>query len=291
MHYLFADEAGTSAVEPVSVVAAVIAPDNVTIERARLYVNDAYDRLVPPLVRKGFVFHGKEVFSGTGIADKSFGWTTASRVELFKAILETPRRFGLAVSFGICRREAMVPAEFKDSTLRHMIAFAYCLGRADHYSRFHGFGEQRMRLVAEDQPEMKRRLQEAALKIKTRPIFLPPEHQRPTAAQIAAGTPPLSNEHRLESLELPFVFAKKSPNIPLLHVADAAAFALRRCFAELSFGEDLVEVLLGNRLHMPDWEGPGSAGLFYFHASRQAFPPGAIVFRFGEFLFWKDSNR
>jgi hypothetical protein len=105
VRYIYVDEAGTSAKEPVSVVAGIIIHADTQYMAVEKRLNEVL-QLVPHELREGFVFHAKSVWS-----DRSYRevWSFADRLDFLKKVMAIPREMGLAIAVGMVRRDSEVP--------------------------------------------------------------------------------------------------------------------------------------------------------------------------------------
>jgi len=102
VRYLFVDEAGTSAKEPVTVVVALIADADAHVMSAEALALETLGG-VPPQHKDGFVFHATQVF---GDLKYQADWSIADRLHLLKGMMSIPRRIGMAITVSACWRDA-----------------------------------------------------------------------------------------------------------------------------------------------------------------------------------------
>src|SRR4051794_1533132 len=99
MRLIYLDEAGTSAHEPLAIVAGVI----IQGDRQWLNVNDhmlgLIDRYIPLAARENFVFHAKDVFHGTGFFQREL-WPREKRWEILGELAKIPAMFDLPIVWG-----------------------------------------------------------------------------------------------------------------------------------------------------------------------------------------------
>lgn len=264
MRYIYVDEAGTSANEPVTVVVGVIFDADREWNQADRMIAEILTR-VPPQFRKNFVFHAKSVW---GDPKYRYGWDREDRFDLIKSMCQVPRRLGAPIAVGKIRREAggqdvlenfelpMTSAEW-----HHYRAFAACLVRADAYVREWCGADEVATVIAEDIPSMKTRLRES---FKVAKVFEIPDYileKRLTKEEKKLGIRKQRAVWRIERIKDGVHFAGKL-DAPLLQIADACAFAFRRFFAGQSEGQKLVDSMLGATMVSEDWAGPESHALF-----------------------------
>jgi hypothetical protein len=96
--------------------------------------------------------------------------------------------------------------------------------------------------------------------MKSGPIF--PLPQKPTLREQETGTIVQNPADKISRIKDGAHFVGKA-DAPLLQIADACAFGLRRFFAEQKFGDEFVQSILGTPLIREDWSGNFSGGLFF----------------------------
>ncbi|MDE5446607.1 DUF3800 domain-containing protein [Bradyrhizobium sp. CSA207] len=268
MRYIYLDEAGTSAKEPVSVVVGVI------IHADHQYVV-AEDRLrevfqsVPEQFREGFIFHAKSIWSDRAYRNV---WSFEDRLNFLKEVMAIPRKIGIPIALGIVRRDSSVPAGVQSKEkFQHVMAFFYCIGRADKYIRDHAHRSEVATVVAEDVDGVKEHLR-AMVKLLKDPEFsasmtLSQDQVHLTAEERWRGVYLQEHVNKVERIRDTVHFVSKQDG-PLLQLADACAFAFRRYFSEQKHGDEFVRAVLGTDLIKEDWTGPASGGLFFGHLRR-----------------------
>lgn len=266
MHFVYMDEAGTSAREPVSVVAGVILHADQWPKAVQL-LRETFDEHVPKELREGFHFHAKDVFSGY----RTEPWDRVVRQKLVAAVASIPRRAGMAISFGSSRRTAQVPAMPLNNkvALQHAIAFSMCVSRANKYVRDWAPEDEMATLFAEDVSD-KRKLLKKVARFNQPPVVemglvLPSERDVSMGRITQTDTGPV--DRIIDTVN----FVEKH-EAPLLQIADACAFVFRRFLSEQREGvEMMTEMLGGPPPSINDWRGPVSGICFSFHPQRQYF--------------------
>lgn len=255
VRYIYVDEAGTAAREPVTVVVGVIVkPDahwkEISAELSRLRM------LVPERYREDFVFHAKTVWGNPRLRD---GWSMQERLELIAAYAAITKKFGLSIALGKVRRDAGgqelldkagATGQLSLANWHHIQAFAECMLKADAYLRERCDEYEIGTLIVEDIPEMRDKL---------RAIFSVAQHLYIPDHVIGSEM----NGRRQQGISrIPdgVHFAGKDQSA-FLQIADACAFSFRRFFAGQEHGQYLVEAM-GLDLSDPAWFGPMSAALF-----------------------------
>jgi hypothetical protein len=266
MRYIYLDEAGTSAKEPVSVVAGVIVhPDDqwriVHQEMERLF-----DEYVPAKLRDGFIFHAADIFNGGRFRDEWFG---DSRWKLLTEFSSIPRRFGLPICYSMCRRDSMSKEVYESVSSRplqlaahefdHLLAFSDCAASADKYMRTNTPEHEVATLIVENVDRMRRYLKTSLDLLRRQTMRLLPEHIRHDVSDITTDKIQTGVEIRVSRIIDCVHFAAKR-DAPLLQLADAAAFVIRRWVTNGSRGDELMNALLRLRPRIDDFSGPSSFG-------------------------------
>ncbi len=129
------------------------------------------DRLVrkhiPKQQQSGFVFHAKEIWSGTG---KVFGdrerWTLDSRLLILRDLARLPRRLDIPIVHEAFKRKALlddhppekeVPSAHEVSVAAHAVAFASCTLRIEQFMRAY-YPLEVAQIVAEDNDQVRKML-------------------------------------------------------------------------------------------------------------------------------------
>ena len=261
---IYVDEAGTSAREPVAVVSGVIVHGDQQLEDLEQSIEKVFDAHVPAHLRNGFHFHGLEVFNG-GKKIKRSEWAFQERLAFFKDFLGLIQKFKIPVALGIAFAGALKPSgelktklraiKVSDATWEHGIAFSSCLERADRFLRVYLDGEESGMVVAEDLSKNKKFLRAMGMAHRKLPALLNKGMLHPTELESALGIEPKPQILTMAKIRDVPHFVEKG-GAPVLQLADAAAYAFRRYFAEGSYGFELCEAMLGtqaNYLKDPVW--------------------------------------
>jgi len=269
VRYVYVDEAGTSAREPASVVAAAIVQPDDHWHLVQSEINRLVQLHVPLSLQPKFIFHALQVFNGGKDRDL---WAPDSRWKLMKAMASLPRRLHVPISYGMVRRSttretvestASQRRKLKPHEFDHFMAFVYCIAAADKYLRKNTGDNEVATLVAENVDNMKHALKLVPGFLKNHPYTMEPEDLRHDVSDIT--------KEQIKNGELITVnkivdgvhFAEKA-DAPLLQVADACAFVLRRWIARESRGEELVQEMLGRVPPIADFSGVSSFGTWKF---------------------------
>ncbi|HEX5312292.1 DUF3800 domain-containing protein [Aquabacterium sp.] len=258
MRYIFVDEAGTSAHEPVTVVVGIIADADQHVRAAENLVSEILQG-VPLQHRKQFTFHATRVFG-----DKRYqsDWLFNDRLHLLESMMSVPRRIGMAITLSARWRNAVdhtelaEPLRLSQSQFEHVMAFGECLAIADRNIRRHAHPNEVASVVAEDIPEMRRFLKIVPKMYRENPFHCRPEHLRETPQDKEAGYSTQRGELRIARIRNSVHFVEKSED-PLVQVADACAYGFRRYFAEEKFGDVFARAILGHESLLRNFASPG----------------------------------
>lgn len=261
VRFVYIDEAGTSAGEPVTVVNGIIVNADSHWLAAEQELNRVLEK-VPSRFRDGFVFHAKTIWGSKQYRE---GWSREDRFDLIKEVASIPKRLNLPISIGKVRRDAPHPSDMdlpmSKSQFQHFIAFMHCLIMSDAFLREHCPPDEIATVIAEDVDEMRRFLKMAIPIAKS--VYVPEvdAELRPTMLEMITGNVTQRPRWGIERIKDGVQFASKDA-APLLQIADACAFSFRRFFADQSGGDELVRAILGYRLFPYDWAGPCSYAIF-----------------------------
>lgn len=260
MRYIYIDEAGTSKGEPWLLVVGIV----LHADRHWLVTKDYIDYLLLNHVpmnhrfRPEFMFHATEIWNSPNYR---VGWTREQRKALLLKMMDVPRQMGLTIALGCQRRDAPnpddeLPPELRHLTVeetRHARAFAGCLMHAEQYMAKYAGPNEVATVVAEDIPERRAKLRDAVNFIRESRYV--GNHPARALLQIKRVVD-----------EIHFVDKQRSP---MLAVADACAFGLRRFLADLTDGNELGAAVMGAEKAAEVQRNLGSGFLFGY----QTFDP------------------
>jgi hypothetical protein len=258
MRNIYIDEAGTSAPEPVSVVAALIVNPDVHWYPVMRRVRELWDHYIPSEYRrdnqhklhKDFTFHAKRVSDASNYPR----WNEESRRTLLQAMMAIPGEFEIPITFGAVKRGAfdwsgwpehrkkqMTPAKSD-----HMSAFMGCIGEANKFIRTE-YPNELAQVISDHHSEMPQILRTTLNDVQARPFpmetHVPREGREPEIRTELLGADRVIDE----------VYFLEHRNAPFLQIVDAVAFGLRRYLARQSSGEDYLHAISDARaLEMPD---------------------------------------
>ena len=190
VRYIFMDEAGTSALEPVTIVIGVIAHADEHVLSAESLALEALGS-VPQKYREGFVFHATQVYGDQKYHDGD--WSLTDRLNLLYQMMSVPRKIGMAITLSVCYRgDDDITDDYKNMGLTqpqydHLVAFNQCICVSDRYIRLFAEPREVATVVAEDIPEMRKFLKYAPRIWREKPFNMPQNHMRRTISDEEAG--------------------------------------------------------------------------------------------------------
>ncbi len=279
--YIYIDEAGTSAPEPVRVVAAIIVHADTEIRELVNELSKTIKSYVPEKYQDNFWFHAKEVYSGSAKIERSV-WSFDERLDFLKNVLCLPRVFDLPIAMGSVAKghfEGMegLSTPKMNVQFEHSMAFCYCAERADNFLRKYLHDDEVGAIIAEDVPDMRKSLDLAFQIFKKMPHALGPDQQRASKWEREMGSDPECVQYEIRNILGGPHYVKKRCD-PLLQIADACAFSFRRFLSRQTNGDSLILAMLGpseggHVICDPVWLEGVNSGLFntqkYWDESQQ----------------------
>ena len=245
VRFVFVDESGSSAKEPVTVVAAIIVHGDHQWKPVANHLAGLVKDHVPLHLQKNFVLHAVDLFSGKALQE---AWPPQKSWNLLEKVLQTVPEYMIPVSFGFCRKltpvvESILPPDDlaylnrglerpgSRVKLQHARAMADCLTWADQFiERF--CPDEVATVLVEDNPEMRK-------SIKAMPQLLE------MISSLPIGNPGWIKP--LRSIVGTVNYAGKREE-PLLQLADACAFILRRRLGGFPHVDRFIHALHANDL-------------------------------------------
>ena len=276
MKLIYVDEAGTSATEHIRVVVGIVLDADHQWRAAKTAIDLAFEK-VPPRYRDGFIFHATDLVHSRKLRD---GWSRPDREALLHQLIAIPRTLQLGISVGMVRQgstKSVVPKNLTMSQFEHAIAFSYCISAADNSIQSLERSEEVAVVVAEDVPDMRKAIRETTDYLRTKPAILKPEYLfRSVQRMVLSSQRPMDAGHLHSEVSIDSVidtvhFVDKS-GAPLLQIADACAYGLRRYFAGQPSGKEYLKSMVGSDFeHIDDWDAGGARINFDFPK------PGVLV--------------
>jgi len=238
VRHIYVDEAGTSEPEPVTVVVGLIVDDKHQYAEVEGRLS-AIVEAVPRQYRSGFVSHATDIWNNRSLRE---AWPFSQRFAFLKSLAGIPEQTGVPLSFAFVRRSNPVEGPGPRSLQHHRYAFGMCIAHADRYIRNFGTPNEKFSIVAEDVRDRRRHLSSIAAQLTMEPFRHPSLKMKQFAVRsdgIRFETSIVSGECRISRVEPPIRFVPKQGS-PLLQIADACAFGLRRFLADLKGGEEVL---------------------------------------------------
>lgn len=241
---------------------------------AERYVHEVLGAIPSEFRNEKFVFHATDIFGARHYKDH---WSQTDRLDVLNKMMAVPLKLDMALAIGVMFRGHLEPSDlseglgFTPEQHDHYWAFWHCLAAADQAIRDFGRPTEVATVVAENVEKMQRVLSSVPGIMRKNPIQLDPAGLRRTASDVEAGYLTQRNEWRITRIRQAIHFVDKRGD-PLLQIADACAFGIRRYLAKQQFGTEFAEAVLGpgacNKLD--DFGPPGG---------QQAYWPTAAVHR------------
>jgi hypothetical protein len=152
VRFVYVDESGISVNEPVVVVAGVIINADLQWRAVEKHVSQLIDEYVPEEHRKGFVFHAKDLFHGSGLIFDRRKYPLERSREALKDLLSIPRKFLLPVVYGyLIKRSRRLEVGRNQS-----MAYSLCAVAVEAYMRSNADFTEVAALVAENNTDTRR---------------------------------------------------------------------------------------------------------------------------------------
>jgi Protein of unknown function (DUF3800) len=220
VRFAFLDEGGISKHEPYAVVAGVMVHGDEQLVPLENELERLKRKYIPAEFRADFVFHAKEIWSGTG---KIFGdrnsWPLDRRLLILRDLARVPRRLDIPIVHEAYERKKLLegikpedkqPTEHEISVGAHACAFAACTLRIEEYMGA-CFPSEVAQLVAENNDQSRKMIKDvhASFRFPERTPGIIPNNRLP-----------------LRHIRGSVHFADKDESAPL-QLADLCAFIIR----------------------------------------------------------------
>jgi hypothetical protein len=244
VRFIYVDEAGIAADEPITVVVGlVVHADTQWLPVARL-VRELLATKVPEHYQDNFIFHASSIWGNKKFRDR---WEYEERLAFLHRMMSIPYENGLGICYGAARRDAAPltanPLNWPKEKLDHMISFGSCIAAGSKMIRESANFDEIATVVAEDIPEMRERLKIAADTFKQK------------------GFAGLQDAFRITNVVDVVHFAKKY-EAPILQLADACAFGIRRFLSDESQGEEFLQSITAGKHKIPKLVDAAQTGGF-----------------------------
>lgn len=258
MRLVIVDEAGTSADEPVQIVVGVIINPDWHIPVAEYSIHEVNNGLPKEFRKPGTVFHAKSLWNDR---EHKPIWSLSARVRHMKRMMSLPRRLGAALAVSVAIKDRASPVELAalaqhNATIPlqdwlHIRGFGACISAADAYIRDNGGLSEIGLVIAERVGHLQPKLEKLPMALRLpSALVLSPGMADPTGDERARGFTDQNELHQVTRLRSAVQFVDKLDE-PLLQLADACAFGLRRFFEGAEFGDDFAAAIFGEG-NVPD---------------------------------------
>lgn len=238
MQFVYFDEAGTAnpKEEPILVVTGVVVDADVQWMKARNRLREITEDFFEGEVPEGALLHAKDIFGGAGHFPRS-KYSLAKRLGLLRSVLAVTDELTLPIVYGSALRNAT--AVFPDllslgqafkNNYAHMMCFLGCVASIERLLRDVGHEEEVATLVFENSEESK------AMVKRVHKIM---SDRNGMKLHVPVSMQPFFPVTRIVDTTH---FCLKD-EAPLLQIADAASFCLRRYIAKSPHWEAIADIL------------------------------------------------
>jgi hypothetical protein len=260
LRFIYTDEAGTSAKEPIVVMVGLVVDADAQQRPAERCLQQLH-ATVPEQFRDGFISHATTIWSDKKKKYRPV-WRPGERFEFLCRMMMIPKATKMGIAWAAAHKQGVddlipLPGCTRDQTL-HTGAFGYCIANADRYIRLF-YPNEVSAVIAEDLPEMRAPLSQRFQFLRThRHIISADQVSNCYAFGIAPTmmTPALHTEYTISQVVNDVHFVGKN-GASLLQVADACAFGMRRFFTGLSQGKEFMQAMIGSGGFLPSPPPPG----------------------------------
>jgi hypothetical protein len=245
-----------------TIIAAIIV-DGSQIAAAEDALREQLYQVPVRLRRPEFISHAKDIW---GKDEVRKGWDLPARVVYLRSLIAIPYRLEIPICVAMMRRTNPGDPAGRISLAKfhHMWAFALCMAHADRYiRRFYGPAEVAT-IFAEDAPKTKKIINDAFAYLKNNTMSFPA-----TTIDSQGKNELTTASYKIERIREAPAFKKKADS-PLLQIADALAFSIRRYVYRIPRAEELVrplttypnlasltrpDIYFGSIVMAPHWDG------------------------------------
>jgi len=261
LRFIFMDEAGISDApqETVRIVAGIIVDADSQLTVAETAMKELL-RTVPKQFQAKFVFSAKDVWNNPQYRGV---WSQTDRLRLLKNIMSLPHRLGLPIAYGRINRgqephEGLSGLGMTGNQQEHFHAFTGCIAQADKWIRqFARVGEIGT-VVAEEPAGMKKWLKFSTRMFKTAMHF---EKVAWTEQDKAQGYCSQETDMLITRTRGTVHFVDKADE-PVIWIADACAYGMRRFHEKQSFGDEMMAAVHGRPVSHGEYPSSTSFGFF-----------------------------
>src|SRR6267143_2186963 len=245
MRFVYMDEAGISASEPLTVVAGVIVNADRQLALAETRIQELLVEYLPD--RALSHFHATDIFSGRKLFHRP-QYPLERAIELLKALASIPREFDLPVALAAFHKTPLKkasPAAARDNeAMTHGIVFSLCAMMAERYIREKAGPSEVGKLVAENNTTTQQSIKnmQEMMRGEFRTTF------RQNVFNLFAGA--TENSLPLTKIRTSVFFASKDEE-PMLQIADVVAFFVRRFYEGKTDIDQFMDAIMGGSSRPP----------------------------------------
>ena len=262
VRFIYVDEAGISANEPVTVVVGLIIHADTQWRLSEAKVREVLEA-VPDCFRQNFIFHAKTVWGSKIYREK---WNMKDRLAFLREMMSIPYQLNIPIALSIGRRNAEIPHPkgLAKEKFQHAMAFVYCMAKADAYLKRYGEPGEVATIVAEDVPNLRRFFRALLPFIRDRSSWLDSLTFKKGEMLNAEDLDPSWKISRI----IDTVHFTEKAHAPLLQIADACAYGFRRFFSGQTYGMHFVSSILGGVPSVDDFSHRWGNQLVIFDLNR-----------------------
>lgn len=265
VRYIYIDEAGISAQEPVTVVVGIIIHADTQWKSAESKIAKLFNDGIPECHKHNFIFHAKSIWGSKKYREN---WSRQDRLNFLCSMMKIPRELNIPIALGVSNRnipKISFDSKMSQEEIDHLMAFIICVSQAEKYINKYASPNEIATIVAEDIPAVRRLLRSTFHNVKNFPVIFPIKQLHQT--EKLSGGQKLATEISISRIIDTVHFTEKA-YAPLLQIADACAYGFRRYFSKQKYGEDFIKAILGKTLNIDDYSAP-SAGNYFGRLSQK----------------------
>lgn len=263
VRFVFTDEAGTSGSpnEDYRIVIGLIVHADQQLVELEAAVNEVMAS-IPSNLQGTFPYSAKRVWNDSALRS----WRQADRIGFLNRMAALPRLLNIPIAFGKVRSGAFAGLDHglpvNAAQFEHLMAFIWCMARADKFIRENAAPSEIATLVSEQSGKLDALIKIAPKAIRTAGAWAPvQEWIRETIEEQQLGYQKQDAVIAISRIRNTVHFVEKEDE-KAIWVADTCAFAMRRWLERQSIGDILIRSCLGNEPPIADYEGPLSGGVF-----------------------------
>jgi hypothetical protein len=167
VRFVFLDEGGISKREPFIVVGDAVVHGDEQLTPLEDHLDELIAKHIPEEDREGFVFHSKDIFSGTRYFKDREKWPIERRLAILDDLVAIPGKFRIPLVFGFVQRAgfphepiSFAPTQQQIDIAAHAVAFVECSLVIEEHMR-EAWPDEVAQLVAEDNDQARAVIRDA----------------------------------------------------------------------------------------------------------------------------------